>query len=142
MLDRITHAVVGVVSGESAPDESAEYLVVAHDSARFKQDRVNPDTLEVSPYVHINSDSQNREQFKAQRKSTLAKSSIILDGMEFDSDEESQSRLLRPIALLQNDVDTQLWVLKDNTTVLLNRPQFLAVLDLAVKQQTKLWVQL
>ena len=86
-------------------------------------------------------DAKLREEFKAEREATVASLTVEFDGKTFDADEESQNRMLRPIAALQNDTDTWLWVLTDNTVVHLTRPQFIAVLTLAGKAQTAVWVQ-
>lgn len=87
------------------------------------------------------SDSQLREEFKANREELVKASTVEYEGMVFDADEESQNRMLRPIAVLQNDTDTWVWVLTDNTVVYLTRPQFIDVLALAGKKQSAVWIQ-
>lgn len=87
------------------------------------------------------SDSQLREEFKANREKLVKALTVEYDGMVFDANEDSQGRMLRPIAALQNDTDTWLWVLTDNTVVYLTRPQFIDVLTLAGTAQNALWVQ-
>jgi hypothetical protein len=132
--------VVGVVYGE-APGSSDHKGVMEHPTAEIGKHKIDPETLEVSDYIHVPSEQEIRNEFKETRKNSLASSTVEFEGMVFDSDETSQNRMLRPISLLQNDTDTQVWVLNDNTVVNLTRPQFLGVLLLAGEQQTNMWVQ-
>jgi len=83
----------------------------------------------------------NRAQFKKERSSSVGKLVVKYQGMVFDADEVSQNRLLRPIAILQNDTDKKMWVLSNNEVVYLTRPQFIAVLDLAYEKQSSIWIQ-
>ncbi len=84
---------------------------------------------------------KERLDFKTTREETVAALTVEYQGMVFDANEESQNRMLRPIAALPNDTDTWLWVLADNTVVNLNKPQFIAVLTLSGAAQTAVWVQ-
>lgn len=82
-----------------------------------------------------------REAFKFNRELQVEALTVEYEGMTFDANEEAQNRMLRPIACLQNDTDTWLWVLTDNTVVYLTRPQFIGALTLMGTAQTNVWVQ-
>jgi hypothetical protein len=86
-------------------------------------------------------EQEQRQIFKAAREELVRKLTVEYEGMIFDADEVSQNRMLRPIAALQNDTDTWMWVLTDNTVVQLTKPQFVAVLTLAGTAQSAVWVQ-
>ena len=60
---------------------------------------------------------------------------------EEDSDRKELQERIQFKEELQNDTDTQMWVLHDNSVVYLKKYQFLAVLELAGLQQSSLWVQ-
>ena len=141
LVDRSTGLVTGVIGSDNAPDETDETAVVAHDTAEMGKHVVNLTTGEVTDYIHVPSKQEIRSKFTKSRGVALANSTVEYEGMVFDSDETSQNRMLRPITVLQNDIDTQLWVLHNNETVHLTRPQFIAVLSLAGQQQTSIWVQ-
>ena len=87
------------------------------------------------------SDIQVREKFKANRAKIVKALTVEYEGMVFDADEDSQGRMLRPIAALKNDIDTWIWVLTNNKVVYLTRPQFISVLTLAGTAQSAVWVQ-
>ncbi|TLX52851.1 hypothetical protein DN826_21480, partial [Stutzerimonas nosocomialis] len=61
------------------------------------------------------------------------------DGLVWDGDETSQTRMARAIASM-DDGDTVLWVLADNTPVQATREQLREALRLAGLRQTELWV--
>jgi AICAR transformylase/IMP cyclohydrolase PurH len=102
---------------------------------------VNPKTKKFVVKTLKPTEKDIRKEFTKSRDNKLYNSTVEYDGMIFDSGELSQSRMLRPIAVLQNDTDTHSWVLHDNSVVQLTKPQFIAVLDLAVAQQTAMWIQ-
>jgi len=134
--------VTGMVIG-LPPEESEFKGVMEHPVADMHTHKVDLDTLEVFEHIYqpVITKEDLRNEFTQERNDLLSKSTVEYQGMVFDSDEVSQNRMLRPIAVLQNDTDTQLWVLHDNTVVNLTKPQFIAVLALAGQQQTEMWVQ-
>lgn len=84
------------------------------------------------------------EQAKAERAEAVSKIIVEVNGMKFDGDEESQTRIGRTIAAaiaLGVDIDTytQTWVLADNTIANPTIKQLAEALKLAGEQQTKLW---
>ena len=140
VYDNITGQGVSVESG-LRPIEEEGRTTIEHLTARFLEDAVNLTTFEIEPYIEPIDEKAVRNEFITTRTKILAKSTIEYEGMVFDSDETSQNRMLRPIAVLQNDTDTQMWVLHNNSVVYLTKPQFIAVLALAGQQQTDIWVQ-
>ncbi len=102
----------------------------------------NIDDIKMTADVELRVKTEReRNEFKSNREEIVAKLTVEYDGMTLDADENSQNRMLRPIAALQNDTDTWMWVLTDNTVVQLTKPQFIAVLTLAGTAQSAVWVQ-
>lgn len=88
-------------------------------------------------------EAELRDQFKAERAIAVANIRVTSSlGRTFDGDEESTTRMLKPIKLLENKPEgtTTLWVLSDNTPAQVGLPEFLEVLELAGLEQTRLWV--
>jgi hypothetical protein len=102
----------------------------------------NSEDIKMTADVELQAQTdEERKLFKSNREKLVSKLTVEYGGMFFDADEVSQNRMLRPIAALQNDTDTWLWVLTNNSVVYLTRPQFIAVLTLAGKAQSNIWVQ-
>ena len=80
------------------------------------------------------------ESIKEERTKAVEAITVVVDGMEFDGDEESQTRMSRAITGLEPG-ETQLWKLTDNSIVYPTREQLKAALRLAGEQQTLLWAQ-
>lgn len=83
-------------------------------------------------------------QAKAERAEAVEAITVEVDGMVFDGDEESQTRLSRTISAavaLGVDLDTytQTWVLADNTIAQPTIKQLAEALKLAGEAQTALW---
>lgn len=80
---------------------------------------------------------------KAKRAATVAKNTVIVDGLVFDADEESQNRLSRGIVAalalgLPADQTTE-WTLADNTAAQVTVQQMAQALLLAGQAQTSVW---
>lgn len=84
-------------------------------------------------------DKQAREAFKQDREEAVKNIKVEVDGMIFDGDETSQTRMSRAIQLM-SDTDTTLWVLADNTQIQATKAQLSEALKLAGAEQTRLWV--
>lgn len=83
-------------------------------------------------------------QAKAERADAVSKIIVDVDGMAFDGDEESQTRMGRTIAAaiaLGVDIQTytQVWVLANNTVAQVTIAQLARALKLAGETQTALW---
>ena len=88
--------------------------------------------------------AQELAQAKAERADAVSKIIVEVDGMKFDGDEESQSRIGRTIAAavaLGVDLTTEkrTWVLADNTIAEVTIAQLAEALRLAGDAQTALW---
>lgn len=89
-------------------------------------------------------EAQALAQAKAERAEAVSKITVEVDGMTFDGDEESQTRMGRTIAAaiaLGVDLTTykQVWVLADNTVAEVTISQLAQALKLAGEAQTALW---
>ena len=83
-------------------------------------------------------------QAKAERADAVSKIIVEVDGMQFDGDEESQTRMGRTIAAavaLGVDLATEkrTWVLADNSISQVSIKQLAEALRLAGDAQTALW---
>ena len=84
------------------------------------------------------------QRLKRERAEAVSKLIVEVDGLKFDADEESQSRMSRTItAALSLNVDLakekRTWVLADNTIAEVSIKQLSEALRLAGDAQTKLW---
>lgn len=78
-------------------------------------------------------------EFKAARPAVIQAIQVNVDGMVFDGDEQSQTRMARAI-LAMDDLETTTWVLADNTPTTVTRAQLKAALRLSGEAQTAAWV--
>lgn len=88
--------------------------------------------------------AQELAQAKAERADAVSKIIVEVDGMAFDGDEESQTRMGRTIAAavaLGVDLTTErrTWVLADNSIAEVTIAQLAEALRLAGDSQTALW---
>lgn len=89
-------------------------------------------------------EAQALAQAKAERAKAVSKITVEVDGMTFDGDETSQTRMGRTIAAaiaLGVDIQTytQVWVLADNTVANVTIAQLAQALKLSGEAQTALW---
>lgn len=88
-------------------------------------------------------DEEIRQEFKIERARVVAAIKVTSSlGRTFDGAEIDTDRMLKPITVLKEKPEgtTWLWVLADNTAVQVALPEFLEVLELAGREQTRLWV--
>lgn len=81
-----------------------------------------------------------RQKFKQARQAQVDAITVEVQGMVFQGDEISQTRMARAITALQPE-ETILWVLADNTAVQATREQLIEALRLAGQAQAAIWVQ-
>jgi hypothetical protein len=84
------------------------------------------------------------QEAKSERASAVSKIVVEVDGMEFDGDEDAQTRMGRTISAavaLGEDLTTttRIWVLADNTVAAVTVAQLAKALQLAGDAQTALW---
>lgn len=88
--------------------------------------------------------AQELAQAKAERAEAVSKIIVTVDGMAFDGDEESQTRMGRTIAAavalgVDLSVEKRTWVLADNSIAGVTIAQLAEALRLAGDAQTALW---
>ena len=77
---------------------------------------------------------------KAKRAAAVAVIKVTVDGMEFDGDEESQSRMARAITAAEAaKQDTTVWVLANNVPTTVTKAQLSQALALSMQEMAKLW---
>lgn len=86
------------------------------------------------------SEEQLRAEWKKERAAAVAAITVEVDGMLFQGDETSQTRIARSISVM-GDNETIRWVLADNTPLLVTKAQLREALRLAGIRQSELWVQ-
>lgn len=84
-------------------------------------------------------DAQAREAFKASREEAVKNIKVEVDGMLFDGDETSQTRMSRAVQLM-NDTETTLWVLANNQPIQVTKAQLSEALRISAEEQTRLWI--
>ena len=78
---------------------------------------------------------------KAGRQSAIDALTVTVDGMVFDGDETSQTRMARAIVVMQAaSIPTISWVLHDNTVATVTVTQLTQALAAAGAEQARLWV--
>jgi len=78
---------------------------------------------------------------KAERQSAIDTLTVTIDGMVFDGDETSQTRMARAIVVMQAaSIPTISWVLHDNTVATVTVTQLTQALAAAGAEQARLWV--
>lgn len=111
-------------------------------------DKVSPEVEEPEPTPPELTEEEKEalalEKAKAERAKAVSEIVVEVDGMRFDGDEESQTRLSRTISAavaLGVDLDTytQTWVLADNAIAQPTIKQLALALKLAGEEQTRLW---
>ena len=75
---------------------------------------------------------------KIQRFKKIAAITIEVDGMVFDANEVSQSRISIRILSMPEDTDKARWKLADNTWTDVTKAQFFRVLSLTATESTKI----
>jgi hypothetical protein len=81
-----------------------------------------------------------RTVFKAERAAKVENLKVTVDGMVFDADETSHTRMVAAIASMEKD-ETQLWVLADNSVKFPTKEQLIQAAKLARTAQTAVWTQ-
>jgi len=86
----------------------------------------------------INADKAYQE-WKTQRNNAVVNIEVTYNGVIYQGDEDSQSRLSRAILALSDDTTTTPWVAKYNSIHQLNRVDLSAILTLGGAEQSRLW---
>lgn len=80
-----------------------------------------------------------RDLFKLDRTKKVRELTVEVDGMVFDGDEESQTRMARAILSLEPGEKMEIWVLADNSIVQPTREQLQQAMKLAGSRQSTIW---
>jgi len=91
-------------------------------------------------FVSPITDEQARAAFKQNRANLIAVMTVTVDSMVFDADKEARDNITTAVTALE-PLETQLWVLADNTDVLVTREQLKQVLRAIGAMHTDVWVQ-
>ena len=83
---------------------------------------------------------QELAQAKAERANAVENITVEVDGMIFQGDETSQTRMSRSIVAM-NDEDRITWVLADDTIAQVSKAQLQEALRKAGEKQTELWTK-
>lgn len=105
--------------------------------------------IEYNPDDELTAEEKAAKQLKVAkmiRAATVSKITVTVDGMEFDGDEESQSRMSRTIssAVAQGadlSATMRTWVLADNSIAEVSILQLARALELAGDAQTEAWTK-
>ncbi len=79
-------------------------------------------------------------EFKASRPEAVNNIKVTVDGLSFDGDEVSQTRMARAITASSSDTETTLWVLADDRRVTVTVSQLKQALKAAGQEHTRLWI--
>ncbi|HBO1296531.1 TPA: hypothetical protein L4E95_001361 [Pseudomonas aeruginosa] len=93
--------------------------------------------------IKVNSEKAEaiaRDRFKRQRADAVAAITVTTaSGQIFDGDEQSQTRMARSIAAMENG-EKITWILADNSPAEVTREELREALRLAGASQAALWV--
>lgn len=116
--------------------ETEKQIVKAWDGLYYLEDEI-PDIPEDIRQAN------KLAQAKLDRAKAVSEIKVMVDGMVFDGDETSQTRMGRTIAIAQalgiDPSEKRTWVLADNTIAEVTISQLAQALKLAGDEQTKLW---
>ena len=124
-------------------EPSAQVYLLPDDTVQIVHDSENDFTEVVNSHDGTVQNANDAalaawEVIKADRTEAVAQITVEVDGMVFDGDEQSQTRMSRAITGLEPG-ETQLWKLTDHSIVYPTREQLKAALRLAGEEQTRLW---
>lgn len=78
------------------------------------------------------------ESWKAERQSKVDNIEVELNGVIYQGDETSQTRIARAVSVME-DTDTTMWVAKDNSVNELSKADLKYILKEAGIKQTLIW---
>lgn len=127
-------------TAQPAHDSATQKCIEVAPESGLQQWRVEDLSPEEIQEVAEQAAISARAAFVASRAELVAQIKVTVDGMVFDGDETSQTRMARAIIGLA-DGESIVWVLADNTPVLATKAQLVEALRLAGQAQAALWVQ-
>ncbi|NWA03712.1 hypothetical protein [Pseudomonas gingeri] len=111
-----------------------------YETLRWEDDRPQPAWEELESAWAAQQPEIAREDFKETRRLAVAAIVVEVDGLLFDGNEISQSRMARAILSMDEEEETS-WLLHDNTVASINRATLKAALRSAGIRQSELWFQ-
>lgn len=85
-------------------------------------------------------EAQDLVNAKRERAIKVAAIKVEVDGMEFDGDEQAQSRMARAITAAETaGLESTVWVLADNTVATVTKAQLQQALSKAMLAMAELW---
>ena len=124
----IEESVVGPIVVESV---AYQYALTAWNVAKDLQD--NPQYTDEELYeIKVSN-------WKALRKLKIDTLNVSHEGVLYQGDEQSQSRMSRAIVALATDESTIDWTAKDNKVYPLSKSELKKILYAAISQQTRIW---
>lgn len=113
------------------PDPSKELL----EGLGVKVEEV-PDP-ELSPEQLAANQLQDAKQRRYEEVSTIV---VEVDGIKFEGDERSQSRITKTLLCWDNSVETIKWIDAENNLVDVTRDQLQKALELSVRSMNEIWI--
>lgn len=121
-------------------DSTTQKCIEVAPESGLQQWRVVDMTPEEIEATAAQATANARAAFVASRAELVAQIKVTVDGMVFDGDETSQTRMARALIGLA-DGESLVWVLANNAPVQVSKAQLCEALRLAGQAQAALWVQ-
>lgn len=123
---------VGVVEKTRTNEDGTTSIYYVYEQVQIQIDATDADVAKLVADTTLSN-------WKLSRAEAVANIKVTVNAMEFDGDEESQTRMARAITALA-DGESQLWVLANNTSATVTKAEFVEALRLAGQAQTALWI--
>jgi hypothetical protein len=123
---------VGVVEKTRTNEDGTTSIYYVYEQVQIQIDATDADVAKLVADTTLSN-------WKLSRAEAVANIKVTVNAMEFDGDEESQTRMARAITVLA-DGESQLWVLANNTSATVTKAEFVEALRLAGQAQTALWI--
>ncbi len=82
---------------------------------------------------------QDYQDWKLRRQSAVNEIVVVVDGLAFDGDEDSQSRMARAVVAADTLTDITEWTLANNSVAMVTVQQLKEACRLAGEEQTRIW---
>ncbi|MET4706737.1 DUF4376 domain-containing protein [Endozoicomonas lisbonensis] len=131
----------GCTHKDEMPPEAQEWFVrPARDG--YKWDCLNGKWPEEVP-VNVSEEDQKKRQYqqwKQDRQQAVDTILVEIDGLVFDGDETSQTRMIRAATLAETSEEKVQWILADNSVVEVTADQLRRAAREAGRVQVSLWI--
>ena len=130
-----------IYNKDTKQESKIDYLgVIKDDVTTLKPEQFDKWDYETNNWVEdVNLKKQYEyNQWKAERQSKVDNIEVELNGVVYQGDETSQTRVARAVAVME-DTDTVMWVAKDNSVNELSKTDLKYILKEAGIKQTLIW---